>query len=149
MRHASQAADPRRAPAGQRPLELILARNLLTHLTTPGFLVDAEATMVFFNEAAGALLGRSFEDTGQMRAEQWASTFGPLDAEGRPVEIERLALTEALRAGRPAHGEFRIRVASGESASIEASAVPIIASAEGTSGAMILFWSRGDAGGAP
>ena len=44
------------APA-QKPLELILARNLLTSLSTPAFLVDENAALVFYNEAAGALLG--------------------------------------------------------------------------------------------
>ena len=134
-----QAAD-RSASAGQRPLELILARNLLTSLSTPGFLVDAAASVVFYNEAAAALLGRSFEDAGKMSAEEWTSTFGPLDDEGKPIDVDRLAITEAIRAGRPSHGEFRIRGASGAQAPIEASAVPIVASAQGSSGAMIFFW---------
>jgi hypothetical protein len=48
-----------RAPmeASQRPLELILARNLLTAISTPAFLVDNTAQLLFYNEAAGALLG--------------------------------------------------------------------------------------------
>ena len=45
----------------QKPLELILARNLLSSISTPAFLVDAEGMLVFFNEAAGALVGRRFE----------------------------------------------------------------------------------------
>jgi PAS domain-containing protein len=135
----SQAAD-RSPSAGQRPLELILARNLLTSVSTPGFLLDANAAVVFYNEAAAALLGRSFEDAGRMSAEEWSSTFGPLDSDGRPLDVDRLTVTEAIRGGRPAHGEFRIRRASGEVAPIEASAVPIVASPEGSSGAMIFFW---------
>ena len=39
---------------GQRPLELILARNLLASLSTPALLTDAEGTVVFYNEAAGS-----------------------------------------------------------------------------------------------
>jgi len=50
--------------AAQKPLELILARDLLTSISTPAFLVDQHADLVFYNEAAGALLGRSFEDVG-------------------------------------------------------------------------------------
>jgi hypothetical protein len=56
------------------------------------------------------------------------------------VSVDTLAVTEAIRAGRPAHGEFRIRVAGGRAAPIEASAFPIVASEGGSSGAMILFW---------
>jgi PAS domain-containing protein len=124
----------------QKPLELILARNLLTSISTPAFLVDDEASLVFYNEAAAALLGRAFEDAGRMTAEQWTAAFGPFDRDDEPVEVDSLAITEAIREGRPAHGNFAIRAANGERASIEASAFPIVASEEGSSGAMILFW---------
>lgn len=135
-----QAEDRSSSPPAQKPLELILARNLLTSLSTPAFLVDDDAAVVFYNEAAAALLGRSFEDAGRMTAEEWTSTFGPLGTDGQPIAVDRLAVTDAIRAGRPAHGEFRIRAAGGEERTIEASAFPIVASEEGSSGAMILFW---------
>lgn len=130
----------------QKPLELILARNLLTSVSTPAFLVDSDAAIVFYNEAAAALLGRSFEDAGRMTAEEWTSAFGPLDKEGRPVEVATLATTESIRAGRPAHGRFRIRAARGP-VQVEASAIPIVANEAGSSGAMILFWPQADNGG--
>ena len=50
------------SPRSQKPLELILARNLLTSISTPAFLLDADAAVVFYNEAAAAVLGRSFGD---------------------------------------------------------------------------------------
>ena len=53
-------------PGSQKPLELILARNLLTSVTTPAFLVARDGALLFYNEAAGALLGRPFEDVGQL-----------------------------------------------------------------------------------
>jgi PAS domain-containing protein len=124
---------------GQKPLELILARNLLTSISTPAFLVDGEASIVFYNEAAAALLGRSFEDAGKMTAEEWTSTFGPLAADDSPLGVDEIPITTAIRDGRPAHGEFRIVTAKGPRP-IEASAFPIVASPKGTSGAMILFW---------
>jgi PAS domain-containing protein len=125
--------------AAQKPLELILARNLLTSISTPAFLVDQDAALVFYNEAAGALLGRSFEDVGRMSPEQWTSTYGPFDANGKPVELDELPTTRAVRDGRPAHAVFTIRSANGMQ-QIESSAFPIVASEEGSSGAMIFFW---------
>lgn len=126
----------------QRPLELILARNLLTSISTPSFLVDGHGTMVFYNEAAAALLGRSFEEAGQMTVDQWTAAFGPLSADGDPLEFDQLSLTKAVQAGRPAHGSFCIRTASQPSQVVEAAAFPLVASAEGSSGAMIMFWPR-------
>jgi PAS domain-containing protein len=131
----------------QKPLELILARNLLTSISTPGFLLDNEASVVFYNEAAAALLGRSFEDAGPMTAEQWTHTFGPFSSDGSPVDVDALAITESIRAGRPAHARFQIRTSSGQDEAIEASAFPIVASEHGSSGAMVLFWRLGENGG--
>ena len=133
-------AEPMAIRQPQKPLELILARNLLTSVSTPAFLLDADAAVVFYNEAAGALLGRSFEDAGRMSAAQWTGAFGPFDSDGAPVQVDSLAVTDAIREGRPAHGRFEIRAASGERTAVEASAFPIVASPTGSSGAMIFFW---------
>lgn len=132
--------------AAQKPLELILARNLLTSISTPAFLVDEHAALVFYNEAAGALLGRSFEDVGRMTPEEWTSTYGPFGPDGEPVDLDDLPTTRAVRDGRPAHAEFTIRSANGSKRKIESSAFPIVASEEGSSGAMIFFWPLGDNG---
>ena len=133
----------------QKPLELILARNLLTSISTPAFLLDHEAAVVFYNEAAAALLGRSFEESGRMEADVWTETFGPVDEAGSPTEVDELAPTDAIRDGRPAHATFTIRTARGERRAIEASAFPIVASPAGSSGAMVLFWPLGENGAGP
>jgi PAS domain-containing protein len=129
----------------QKPLELILARNLLTSLSTPAFLVDEGGRLLFYNEAAGAMLGRSFEETGQLSVAEWTEIFGPLSEERDPIPVEELALTSALRNGRPAHGRFCIRSAQGTEHTIEASAFPLVGSGAEETGAMILWWPGEDA----
>ena len=136
------------ASRSQKPLELILARNLLTSISTPAFLLDDDAAVVFYNEAAAAMLGRTFEEAGRMDAEQWTRAFGPFDGGGSPVQVDALAATEAIRSGRPSHAKFTIKAASGEWQAIEASAFPIVASEAGSSGAMVLFWPTGENGSA-
>jgi len=133
--------------AAQRPLELILARNLLTSISTPAFLVDQSATLVFYNEAAGALLGRPFEDAGRMSPQEWTSTYGPFDDDGKPLELDELPTTRAIRNGRPAHAVFRIRSSRGVERDIESSSFPIVATEKGSSGAMVLFWPADENGG--
>jgi PAS domain-containing protein len=129
------------ADTPQKPLELILARNLLTSLSTPAFLVDGDARLLFYNEAAGALLGRSFEDSGRMEPAEWTKAFD-LGAAGAPIALDEHPLTTTLRDGRPAHAEFTIRSAGGEEHAIEASGFPLVGSDDAESGAMILFWPR-------
>ena len=125
------------------PLQLILARNLLSRLSTAAFLVDADGDVLFFNEAAGAMLGRRYEETGKMLAGDWTSTFGPFDDDGQPIPFNELPLTAALRGNRPAHAGFRIRSATGVDHKIEASALPIIGDSS-FHGAMIVFWPVGE-----
>lgn len=52
----------------QKSLELIMARKLIAGLSTQAFLVDDEGVLVFYTEAAGALLGRCFEEAGAIDA---------------------------------------------------------------------------------
>ena len=136
--------------AAQKPLELILARNLLTSLSTPAFLLDENSALVFYNESAGALLGISFEETGRMGPQEWTGSFGPFDDDGNPLSLDDLDITHSLRERRPAHSRFCIRSSRGQEHRIEAAAFPIIASEEGASGAMIFFWAlEGNGAGGP
>ena len=128
------------AESAQKPLELILARNLLTSISTPAFLVDSDACLLFYNEAAGALLGRSFEDTGRLDQAEWTSTFGPFANGDEPLAMDENPLTGMLRAGKPGHASFVIHSASGTRYRIEASGFPLVGPDDAESGAMILFW---------
>jgi PAS domain-containing protein len=125
----------------QKPLELILARNFLTSLSTPAFLVDRDGALLFYNEAAGALLGISFEESGRMPAAEWGKAVGPFDDDGVPMAIDEIPTTKALRRGRPAHGHFHVRSVKGDEYDIESTALPIVADG-GQEGAMIFFWPR-------
>ena len=102
--------------------------------------------MVFYNEAAAALLGRSFEDAGRMEADQWTRAFGPFDADGVPGRGRRAGDDRGDPRGPPGPRTFSIRTADGASQPIEASAFPIVANEHGSSGAMILFWPLGENG---
>lgn len=128
-------------------LELILARSLVSSLELAAVLFDAEQSIVFFNEAAGELVGVPFEETGPMSQADWQARFGPLGADGRPVPADQLALTAALRDGRPAHARLRVRLGERERA-LEASGLPLVGP-RGYQGALVVLWPPGaGAGGA-
>jgi PAS domain-containing protein len=129
----------------QKPLELILARNLMSALSTPAFLVDEGGILVFYNEAAGILLGKRFEELGTVGAEEWGALFGPFDSAGEPIPYDELPLVTAVRSGRPAHAALTIRSADGAEHAVEASAFPIL-TAHGSQGAIAVFWPQSDNG---
>jgi PAS domain-containing protein len=124
----------------QQPLELILARNLMSSLSTPALLVDTNGVLVFFNEAAGTLLGQRYEEAGKMPWEVWGSRYGPFDDGGTPIPFEEMPLTIALREGRPGHHHQTIRSHGGERHEVEVSAMPLVSSEGGFRGAIVFFW---------
>jgi PAS domain-containing protein len=134
------------SPGDQQPLELILARNLLASISTPGFLVDKDGMLVFFNEAAGALLGKHYEETGKMGPDDWSRAFGPYDRKGRPMDIDELPLTIALREGCPVHDALTLQSVQGDRREVEVSALPLVAANGGFRGALAIFWPAGARG---
>jgi PAS domain-containing protein len=127
-----------------QPLELILARNLVSAITLAAFLVDPDGRLVFFNDAAGELVGKRFEEVGRLRREDWASEFGPFDEFGKMLPTQDLPLTLALREGLPAHDRFYMSVGDEELVAVDVSALPL-STADGFQGAIVVFW-RTDSG---
>jgi PAS domain-containing protein len=126
-------------PTTQRPIELIQGRSLIASLTTAGFLVDEAGTLLFYNAAAGELLGMPFEDAGEMPPEDWGGRFRPREPGGRELTVEELPLTIALRDGEPGHARMEITGADGRDHQIAVSAIPIRGRG-GQHGAFAIFW---------
>jgi PAS domain-containing protein len=122
----------------EQPLELILARNLLAIISLAAILVDVDGTIVFYNDAAGEILGTRFEEMGRIPAERWTAELGPFDKHGARLPQEGLPLNVALRQGRPGYGRFYTSVDAGL-IPVEATALPLIGPA-GLHGALVVFW---------
>ena len=130
-----------------QPIELILVRHLAGSLAIPLFLVDPDGTMVFYNEAAEQVLGRRYDEAGEMSFAEWTTVFAVRDADGRALDINQLPLVRALRARRPAHYRFEITGLDGAPRSIEVSAFPLEAEGKRMLGAVALFWESPADGG--
>ncbi|HSG12265.1 MAG TPA: hypothetical protein VLA22_00180 [Gaiellaceae bacterium] len=124
----------------QKHLALIIARELASQLATATFIADAAGDLVFYNEAAEEILGRTFAEAGPMPAESWTSQFLLEDLDGDSLPLERMPAGIALLERRPAHGELRMTGLDGQRRLLSVTAVPLFASPTEFVGMIALFW---------
>jgi PAS domain-containing protein len=123
-------------------LVLILARELASKLATPVLISDPEGNLVFFNEPAGAVLGTTFSEVGELPASRWAELFETSELDGASMPLERMPAGIALVERRPAHHRFAIRGLDGVRRVISVTAFPVLARAEDVVGVIAIFWEE-------
>ena len=123
-------------------LVLILAREFASKLATPMFISDADGNLVFFNEPAGQVLGRTFSEVGELPASRWAELFETEELDGGPVPLERMPAGIALLERRPAHHRFAIRGLDGVRRDISVTAFPLLAHVDDLVGVVAIFWQE-------
>ena len=123
-----------------KELEVILMRQLADCLAMPIFIVDADGTLVFYNEPAEKLLGRRFEETGELSMAEWSTAFVPTDDRGKALPPETVPLVIAVRERRPIHMPLRIRGLDRVVRRIQVTAFPLTGRAERFLGAVAIFW---------
>lgn len=126
--------------ATQHHLVLILARDFASRLATPVFLVDAQGSVIYFNEAAERVLGRRFMEGAGMSAADWSTAFAPTDDDGDPIGLQELPLGVAIRERHPDHRMLRIKSIDGTERRIEVTAFPLFAHKDECLGAIAIFW---------
>ena len=72
-------------PGSPKSLPLILARELAANLATPMFLLDQGGMMVFYNDAAAMLLGKSFAELGEIPSGEFGAALQLATRDGEPV----------------------------------------------------------------
>jgi PAS domain S-box-containing protein len=124
----------------EKSVEVILMRQLAGYLATPILVVDPAGTLVYFNESAERLLGRHFDETGEMPAEAWSTIFSPTDRSGTPLPAQDLPILAALAERRPAHRAFWIRGLDGQQRYLEVMVFPIIGLEDRDLGGVATVW---------
>jgi PAS domain-containing protein len=129
----------------EHDLVLILARGLASSIATPMFLVNADGTLVYYNESAEEILGISYAEAGELKRDQWGSMFSPTDrGSGEHLEPEATPLSVALETKRPVHRQLRITGQDGVQRDIAATAFPLWARTDEFVGAVAIFWEEPD-----
>jgi PAS domain-containing protein len=124
----------------QQPVELILIRQWASYLAMPIFLVDGDGNLVYYNEPAEALLGRRYDEAGEMPLAELDRIFHTTAEDGSPLAAEDLPLGIALMQGRPAHGRLRFKGLDAIWRLIEVTAFPVEGQGGRQLGAVAIFW---------
>ena len=125
-------------------IEIILNRQLADCLSIPVFLTDTSGNLIFYNEPAEEILGKRFEETGEMPVEVWATIFKPIDEEGKTIPPDELPLVKTLTNAYPYHKTFWIESLNGKRQKISVTSFPIIARSNKFLGAVAIFWTAKD-----
>jgi PAS domain-containing protein len=128
----------------QRPIELILARQLASTLAVPVLLVDATGDTLFYNEPAELIFARRFDEIDELDFEARTKILAPRRDDGRPLPVEDLPGMIAMRERRPAHAAFQIHGFDGVVRPVEATAIPLEGAGGNVLGALVVLWSRQD-----
>lgn len=128
----------------EHDLVLILARGLASSIATPLFLVDPEGTLVYFNEAAEAIFGQTYAESGALKKEDWGGDWlSPEDPQtGERMDPKDIPLARALADREPTHGAVRITGLDGVKRDLAVTAFPLFARTEDFVGAVAIFWEE-------
>ena len=130
------------SPGGDRPVELLLMRQLASYLTPVISLYGPDGSVLFYNEPAERLVGRRFDETDEMGLAEWSALLPSTDEAGEPIAFEKRPVVIALLRQQPAHRRFWIRGFDQVRHEIEGIAFPLVDNGGRMLGAVGIFWEH-------
>jgi len=121
-------------------LPLILARELAANLATPMFLIDAAGILVFFNEAAELLLGKTYGDIGGISALEFGAMLELANVDGTPLRRRDSPAGVAFYDREPAHRTLLATTLDGTRHPFEVTAYPLFGHVGEMHGVLTVFW---------
>jgi PAS domain-containing protein len=130
-----------------KSLPLILARELASNLATPMFILDGAGTLVFFNDAAELLLGKSYGEVGEITGNELGEMLELRDRDGNPMRRRDSPAGVAFYERRPAHCTTQVKMLDGTHRLVEATAYPLFGAGDTLHGVVTVFWQIAQADG--
>ena len=131
-----------------RSLPLILARELASNLATPMFLLDSEGTLVFFNDAAALLLGKTHAEVGEISSLEFGESLRVSTLDGEPLRRRDTPSGIAFFQHRPAHLRVLATTYDGVRRAFEATSYPLLGATGEMHGVVAVFWPDDSTDGA-
>ena len=123
-----------------RSLPLILARELASNLATPMFLLDAACMLVYFNDAAALLLGKTFAEVGEISSLEFGESLKVSTLDDEPLRRRDTPSGIAFFEHRPAHLRVLATTYDGVRRAYEATSYPLLGATGEMHGVVAVFW---------
>ncbi|MFN2560712.1 MAG: hypothetical protein ABR571_05390 [Jatrophihabitans sp.] len=123
-----------------RSLPLILARELAANLATPMFLLDATGMLVFYNDAAELMLGRTYAELGAVTADEFGAMLQLTDVDGTPLRRRDSPAGIAFINREPAHRRLVATTLDGRRETFECTSYPLFGKEDQMHGVLAVFW---------
>lgn len=118
----------------------ILLRQWASHMAMPVWIANQDEELVYYNEAAEVLLGRRFDEAGQMPLRELPAMFNLTTDDGVTLRLEDFPLAVAHRERSPAHLRVRYQALDGIWRRVDVTAFPIERTGGRDLGAVAVFW---------
>lgn len=124
----------------QKEIELILLRQWASHMAMPIWIADSDEKLLYYNEPAEALIGRGFDEAGELVLDELPAMFKATTEEGSPLGLDAFPPAIALRERRPAHRRLRYQALDGVWRTVEVTALPLEGQGGRHLGVLAIFW---------
>ena len=108
------------------------------------FLMDARGVLVFYNDAAALLIGKSFSEMGETPAEEFGAVLQLKTPDGTPVRRRDTPAGIAFFEHRPAHRTLAATGYDGVQRLVHATAYPLFGTMDEMHGVVSVFWLVAD-----
>ena len=127
-----------------KAVELILLRQLISRLSLPATLVDAEGTIVYVNPAVERLLGVDFEEMGEQPLSTLPELVDPRRSDDSPMGLRDMPIAKALHERCPQQYRMIVHGMDGVPHRIVTTAIPLDGQGGTLLGAMNIMGEEND-----
>jgi hypothetical protein len=104
------------------------------------FLIDAAGTLVYFNEAAELMLGRTYGEVGPITANEFGAALQVAELDGSPMRRRDSPPGVAFFQREPAHRTLLATTLGGTRKPFEVTAYPLFGKVGEMHGVLTVFW---------
>jgi PAS domain-containing protein len=124
----------------KKNVEIVLLKQLASCLAMPMMVIGPDGDLLYFNESSESLMGRRFDETGELDRDEWPALYQTSDDYGVPIKREERPMIGALERREIIHSRFWLHGLDGHRRKIEGTAVPLVDEDDEFLGVLGLFW---------